>query len=274
MEPNQKSLFLPVFPGPFASCRERRLEFPASGDRMASNSSPSNLLLDNGQYEDIQGATCPPSSASREGVRVETAKAYGTGEGVNTREHRVVDHGSVSAIDVGRGTTNVTDVAATTDAATEIPPRERGNAAEFADEQASGKVGSHEKTGEAAGQASDGRVGVSDHAAHAGGSDTATETHDKQEPHEVCFRDRKGSGGIDTNSGRSKSQKVFADGRCGSETVVECAANSGAVGSGGRSRKVAEHEDDASSMGGTDLTLGRPEPSSVHWKYSRRLIQT
>ena len=29
-----------------------------------------------------------------------------------------------------------------------------------------------------------------------------------------------------------------------------------------------------SSSGGSTLILGRPEPSSVHWKYSRRLLQT
>lgn len=44
-------------------------------------------------------------------------------------------------------------------------------------------------------------------------------------------------------------------------------------GSGGRSGLYEDGGSDCSSYGST-LTLGRPEPSSVHWKYSRRLLQT
>lgn len=36
--------------------------------------------------------------------------------------------------------------------------------------------------------------------------------------------------------------------------------------------QLQENDDDWSS--GSELTLGRPDPTSVHWKYSRRLVQT
>lgn len=37
---------------------------------------------------------------------------------------------------------------------------------------------------------------------------------------------------------------------------------------------LQHEEDDKSSCSSTELTLGRPDPTSVHWKFSRRLLQT
>lgn len=37
---------------------------------------------------------------------------------------------------------------------------------------------------------------------------------------------------------------------------------------------IQHGDDDQNSCSSTELTLGRPDPTSVHWKFSRRLLQT
>ena len=49
--------------------------------------------------------------------------------------------------------------------------------------------------------------------------------------------------------------------------------NAVVVGGDGGGGLYDDDDSDCFSYGST-LTLGRPEPSSVHWKYSRRLLQT
>lgn len=57
-----------------------------------------------------------------------------------------------------------------------------------------------------------------------------------------------------------------SEGRSGGSTAVG-GCNGGAFG--------PQHVDDDFSNGSsTELTLGRPDPASVHWKFSRRLLQT
>lgn len=70
---------------------------------------------------------------------------------------------------------------------------------------------------------------------------------------------------------------VAANGVRGEERVGGRVDGGNAVAVGGGGGGVSGlYEDDGSdcSSYGSTLTLGRPEPSSVHWKYSRRLLQT
>lgn len=86
-----------------------------------------------------------------------------------------------------------------------------------------------------------------------------------------------GGRGGDRTSWENEKQGVFVDGG-----VDYGVGGHGEEGAGGRRLRSDDHVDDDrvdddhvdDSSHGSQLTLGRPQPTSVHWKYSRRLLQT
>lgn len=73
---------------------------------------------------------------------------------------------------------------------------------------------------------------------------------------------------ISTNSGNSSHRR-------GRGCVEASDAHLGEAFAAGKGIFDPQHnDDDFSHTSSTELTLGRPDPASVHWKFSRRLLQT
>lgn len=76
-----------------------------------------------------------------------------------------------------------------------------------------------------------------------------------------------GSAGRGNASHRAARGLVEAtDGRFGGPNAAD--------GDNGGAFDLQHGDEDDSNDSGTELTLGRPDPASVHWKFSRRLLQT